>query len=188
MIKKLIIRATSLVIALVMCSGLTSYASAYSLLGYRHRVPKVYYFYDNWMSFTARDAMVAGCTAWKSKTTKIVMEGGKSGGSGSLDVYVSAGSVPDVDRDGLTSYSWDGDGYFTEVTLGLNSAKPAWNDENALKSVVVHEIGHVFGLDDLYGGNRAIMNGYTYGDNSRYGTYNLTTPQTDDINGINYLY
>ena len=37
-----------------------------------------------------------------------------------------------------------------------------------------------------------IMNPYTWGSQSRYGVgeggYGVTTPQTDDKNGINYLY
>jgi hypothetical protein len=32
------------------------------------------------------------------------------------------------------------------------------------------------------------MNAYTWGTNSRYGGYGLTTPQTDDINGANSIY
>ena len=48
-------------------------------------------------------------------------------------------------------------------------------------------MGHVFGLAD-YGNNRTIMNGYTFGANSRYGVYGLTVPQTDDVNGVNAKY
>jgi hypothetical protein len=32
------------------------------------------------------------------------------------------------------------------------------------------------------------MNPATFGTNSRYGTYGLTTPQTDDSNGIKAIY
>jgi hypothetical protein len=35
---------------------------------------------------------------------------------------------------------------------------------------------------------KTIMNGYTFGINSRYGGYGLTTPQTDDVNGVNFIY
>jgi hypothetical protein len=48
-------------------------------------------------------------------------------------------------------------------------------------------MGHVFGLGDN-GKTKTIMNGYTFGTNSRYGGYGLTVPQTDDVNGVNAKY
>jgi hypothetical protein len=50
----------------------------------------------------------------------------------------------------------------------------------------VHEFVHALGLGHVQGA--VIMNPATWGQNSRYETYNLTTPQNDDLNGINTLY
>lgn len=103
---------------------------------------------------------------------------------------MSAGNITGVDWDGLTqtSYSSASPHYVVSQTLILNKAKTTtWNSDGALKSVVVHEMGHVFGLKDN-GKTRTIMNGYTFGANSRYGGYGLTVPQTDDVNGVNAKY
>lgn len=59
-------------------------------------------------------------------------------------------------------------------------------DDGALLSVSVHEFGHALGLGHTQGA--VIMNPYTWGENSRYEAYNLTTPQIDDLYGINALY
>jgi len=110
-------------------------------------------------------------------------------GSG-YDVYMAVGNIPEVTWDGVTNtnYSNTYPYYINSQRVTINRAYTnTWNNDGALKSVVVHEMGHVFGLDD-YGHNKTIMNGYTFGTNSRYGTYGLTVPQTDDINGVNAKY
>lgn len=101
-----------------------------------------------------------------------------------------AGNITGVDWDGLTQtrYNSKSPYYVVSQTLTLNMAKTStWNNDGALKSVVVHEMGHVFGLGDN-GKTKTIMNGYTFGTNSRYGGYGLTVPQTDDVNGVNAKY
>lgn len=46
----------------------------------------------------------------------------------------------------------------------------------------------LLGLEEDYSLGKVIMNPYTWGDNSRYGDYGISTIQADDINGANALY
>ena len=72
--------------------------------------------------------------------------------------------------------------------MSLNTAYTnTWSSAGARKSVAVHEFGHVFGLDEN-GSTKTIMNAFTWGSNSRYGSYGLTTPQSDDKSGVNSIY
>jgi hypothetical protein len=71
----------------------------------------------------------------------------------------------------------------TKFRLELNSRsifQAATNHSNFVTSTTVHELGHAFGLGDL-GGSTTIM--------SKYRNRNeMTTPQTDDINGVNAVW
>ena len=103
------------------------------------------------------------------------------------DINCYTVSSPNANWDGI-SYVGYNMLYITSVTINVNSAaSQTWNNENAVKSVVAHEFGHALGLDEN-GSTRTIMNDHTWGTNSRYGTYQLTTPQEDDKAGINAIY
>lgn len=92
-----------------------------------------------------------------------------------------------VEWDGIT-YSYANDSTLYKAIVDLNRAKDAWDDSDALLSVATHEFGHALGLGDLDSYNECIMNGYTWGDGSRYGDYGITSPQDDDIDGVNSIY
>ena len=179
---------SALAMALVMCANLSSHASAFNYQGLRHEVPKVYYHYDNWLDNNVRTAMSEACEAWKNKTTKITMQHGIAQ-SGSVDVYVAAGNMYDKSLGAFTEVEVrEGTRFFASQSISFNTQTIAWDDTNAMKSIAAHEIGHVFGLGETAPGTQALMNKITYGVGSRYEDYNITTPQADDINGINYIY
>lgn len=134
---------------------------AYKLASFQHQNSTIYYYYDNWVESRARSFFSVGASAWKDKTTQAVIKR-----------YTS---------------NYSDTGYVKSQTVILNLSSLSWSDDGALKSVVVHEMGHVFGLNDN-GTTRTIMNAYTYGTNSRYGYFGLTTPQTDDVIGVNVIY
>lgn len=176
----------AIVLAITLLTSLSVTVYAYSLNPYRHKNSKIYYYYDNWVgsraiSFFNWSQLLEIKNYWSTNTALF-----SNPGTG-YNVYMSAGNISGVGWDGLTQTSYQS-GYVVSQTVTLNMSKTStWNNDGALKSVVVHEMGHVFGLKDN-GTTKTIMNGYTFGTNSRYGGYRLTVPQTDDVNGVNAKY
>lgn len=180
---KFVRKAITLTLCMVLFLSLSTPVSAYQLANYRWNTTSIRYYYDSWVGSRASRFFHIGATAWNETNVDATL----SPGGGSF-VYCVVAQDPDEDWDGMLNTSCDHMLNVTAQTLILNEAKTAtWESDGALKSVVVHEFGHAYGLADN-GTTRTIMNGYTWGTNSRYGTYSLTTPQTDDINGVNYLY
>lgn len=176
------------ILAILISIPLSTYA--YATLVFRHRNPNIYYYYDNWTDPRGVSFFSSGASAWRAKTTEAqILHYSNNPGSG-FNVYMSVGNISEVTWDGVTNtnYSTSYPYYVNSQTVTINRAYTStWNNDGALQSVVVHEMGHVFGLAD-YGNSRTIMNGYTFGTNSRYGTYGLTVPQADDVNGVNAKY
>lgn len=186
--KILVLQVTALILALTIMVGTSVSASAYQLKSFRHKSSKIYYYYDNWTALRAKSYFSTGAKVWKAATTEATINYYSSNSNSSYYVYMSAGSISDVSWDGMTYTTYNtSTNYVTSQTVTLNTAKRAWNDDDALQSVIVHEMGHVFGLADN-GKTSTIMNGYTYGTNSRYGEYKLMIPQKDDIDGVNKIY
>ena len=72
----------------------------------------------------------------------------------------------------------------TYVVCELNTKYAQYFMPEKMISVAAHELGHALGLADT-STNDSLMNRTT---SVRYGTYGIYYPQTDDINGANYLY
>ena len=85
--------------------------------------------------------------------------------------------------DGYTSMSVSG-GYFVSGTAYLNYYFIQNYSWGQVDGVATHELGHVIGLAHNSSGC-VIMTPYT---SYRWGTCGISTPQTDDVNGINSLY
>jgi|LSQX01.3.fsa_nt_gb hypothetical protein len=153
---------------------------AYNLTGYKWPSSTIKYYYDNYNSSRGKSYISSGASAWNGTDATYSF-------NASYNIYASEVSMPNVEWDGLTQGTASGS-YYNSLTISLNMAKTqTWNSDGALKSVSVHEFGHGLGLHEN-GTTKTIMNAYTWGTNSRYGGYGLTTPQTDDINGANSIY
>lgn len=173
----------SIILIFLMVSISAFTVSGYSLLGYKNKSSTVNYYYDNYNSSRFKDFVSKGASSWNS--AKVDAKFSYKYASG---IVCSETSNSKVSWDGISYYSHNSKNQFTSQSIVINKAMPAWNTDGALKSVVVHEFGHQLGLDDLYNGSKAVMNGYTYGNNSRYGTYKISAPTTDDKNGVNKIY
>lgn len=174
-----------LVVIILISVEIPVYAA--TMMGYRHSGSTIYYYYDNWVGSRAASMFSYGADTWKNATTEVTLNHYSLNPGTGYDVYMCAGNIENVFWDAVTQTTASY-GIVTSQTLTLNmSATATWNNDGALESVVVHEVGHIFGLGEE-GKIPVIMNPYTFGENSRYGEYGLTTPQTDDINGVNYLY
>lgn len=95
----------------------------------------------------------------------------------------------DLDDSGLGwdgAYALIGDDPYESGLAWLNYHYVENYNVYKINSVSGHEVGHLLGLDHEEGPK--LMDNATCGSTSRYCTYDVWTPQTDDINGINALY
>lgn len=147
---------------------------AYNCIGPRWEKTTINYYYVN-------SIFATGAASWSGLDAKLIYS------PTYYDINCYTVSSPNANWDGI-SYIGNNMLHITSVTININSAaSQTWNNDNAVKSVVSHEFGHALGLEDN-GSSRTIMNDHTWGTNSRYGTYQLTTPQEDDRTGINAIY
>lgn len=147
---------------------------AYNYTGYRWEKTSIKYYYTN-------SIFATGASSWSG------LDANFSYSSTYYDINCYTVSSPNANWDGI-SYIEHDMLHITSVTININTAaSQTGNNSNAVKSVVAHEFGHALGLDEN-GSTKTIMNDHTWGTNSRYGTYNLTTPQADDKSGVNAIY
>lgn len=179
--KKSFLVFLSLILVMVFSS---SNANAYNLLGGRWLVAdQLTWYYDNYISTQTKTAATSAATAWNNAKISWVSLKNSTG-----KVYITEIRDTTTDSDGWAQINPCGACHnYQSATITVNTAKTAYGNPDALKSVLVHEFGHVFGLDHN-DKDKCIMISYTYGSGSRYGAYGLTTPQTDDINGVKSIY
>ncbi|MGD9676975.1 MAG: matrixin family metalloprotease [Vulcanibacillus sp.] len=167
-------------LCLIMLFCIVIPTSAYVLMGVKWSSSNITYYYDSYNSSRFKTFIDIGASAWNITDATYSK-------SASYNIYCSEVDNSTVTWDGYTSGTASG-GYFIGLTILINKFYTnTWNSDGALQSVVLHELGHGLGLAGN-GFTQTIMNENTWGTYSRYGTYGLSTLQTDDINGANAIY
>ncbi len=157
-------------------------AHAYALLGI---YPPTYFGFGysegSFASSADRSAIEYGASAWSNSPAPITFQ--LSGTN--YHVNTSSSNAGNTGWDGITG-GWqytgntcsNGFSQLQMATLVLNHTYTQSESTAQIEHVATHELGHVIGLDHSTDSN-AIM--YNNG-------YNHTTPQTDDVNGVQDIY
>lgn len=161
--------ATFLALALVAVT--TQPSSAYELLGHRWASSTVTYNISS-------GAWASAVSSWNVKVSKVQFVKSSSAKLGLGTANDSAAGW-----DGLVTPGPIVSGKMSSATARLNSAYTKNYSVAKVKSVAVHELGHVLGLAHRNG--CYLMNPKTY---ERFDVCNINTAQADDVNGVNYLY
>ncbi len=124
------------------------------------------------------NAWSAGASAWNNSASKWYLQSVSQGGN--IDLLDTNNSS--VTWDGITIYNTSGSN-FTSVTCYLNHYYTSGYTSAETKSVASHELGHALGLAHEKGA--IVMNAYTCGSGSRWCTYGINSPTSDDVSDVN---
>lgn len=110
---------------------------------------------------------------WDNTSTKIDL-GYNSSAAGEYDVYNVADG--NYGRAYVWCHWWDTDQIADFLAEGNLSVLPDATWDNEMAATAAHEVGHTLGLG--HSTSAAVMNP----------SYSYSSPQTDDVNGLNALY
>ncbi|MBX6351137.1 MAG: matrixin family metalloprotease [Clostridia bacterium] len=168
------------VLALVV--ALSVRALAYTLLGgsWASVDPLDYRFGS--ITEASKTAFTYSLAAWNNAQQSARFAAGDS----SAPVTLSDVDDPGAAWDGITYLEPCGGCQYTSAVAELNTHWTSSYTGAERQSVAAHELGHVLGLGHESGA--VLMNPYTCGETSRWCTYGINTPQSDDVQGVEDLY
>ena len=160
--------------------------SAYNLIGYYwegHVLPDpLYFFIEDDVSTESWTGWYNGHEEWneaQNSPTNFALTDNIY--YALVDAFYSYDSVMGIS--GQTWYSPSSPGDITSASVTLYEYITNGYPYYKRVSVAAHEFGHVLGLAHNSGAYLMESSDYT-----RYNTYGIYSPQTDDVDGVNYLY
>lgn len=169
------------ILAILTFSMATQVVSAFYIKSYKWTDsvnPKYYYDNDGYLETisAASSWTVSGVFSYSSSTS-------------SSPIHVHGQHVDGVDWDGMCTPTKT-ESTLTDAQVKINYHYCDSYTSGCRKSVICHELGHALALADNPDIEtvRSVMNPYTNGDYSRYGYWGISTAQTDDLNGVNWIY
>lgn len=156
-------------------------AKAYSTEGVRWQYNLSIHFYEQPMQSYDTQAFDDGVYAWNSSVAPILF-----GGTGTQEVIMSDTNAGNSNWVGLTTWSYStfgcnypiGYNQFYDAYTKLNIYYTQKEDRATRQGDAAHELGHAIGL-----GHSSVTTALMY-----YKQNGTNTPQSDDINGVNYIY
>ncbi|CAG7645004.1 hypothetical protein PAESOLCIP111_04855 [Paenibacillus solanacearum] len=172
------IYVTLVVLSLLLVSSNSAFA--YTYLGGKHSSTNLTGVIKSGLNYPYSTLFFNAVQDWDNAGSELNV-GVSYGGGG--NIYIGGDSFGNVGWNAqCTNYRefiWWGD--YTSSVIDVNYSSMDGRSDEYNKSTISHELGHAFGLDHT---NDPATIMYTYGNPSR----TVTTPQADDINGVNNLY
>ncbi|CAM2773798.1 matrixin family metalloprotease [Paenibacillus sediminis] len=154
-------------------------ASAYNLLGGKYGVTTIGFNYQG-TSATYNLATATGISAWKNANVDVSFESHSAGETNTILFYNDSYGANIGWNAQCANKPVHTSGTYTKSIIDFNTSTMDSMSNAQRQGVSAHEIGHALGLDHVSDKYQIMC---TWGDGRV-----ATSPGSDDIKGVNYLY